>query len=464
MRSRLRFSRRSSASALGVVVGVVAGVAVATWSTAFAGPANVQAPAIFDVTHVPPLLTVAGEPIDLAYDVHCASGDLENADAGCDARGTVFVRELGDSGPFEALPLETRARDGGRQLAVAVPDAHGPRTRGIEYYAMLEAHALGRRLTLPAGGAAAPHVSRPLLRSVTVELGDHAFGSMLRGGARIAFASWGDRSGQAGLEKGRSIGPIGASAFDVDRRGNVFLLDQVHRRVFRWDESSTAATQVPVSVDGTLADMAVAEDGSLFVLETAAASGRNPVVRRFDDGGRELEAVETPERTASQIRVDARGPVILSRPSHHWTPVFVDGVPATRAEQLERGRPGLRFDGGRDVLVFRHADETRLALVTGGNLTRSWRVTSGTPFAEVQLAEPWGQRVVVVVRVYEDAMDEFVVLVLDRNGLVERFVVDSAEWAEASALGRFRLVGSSLYRLGSSPAGAFIDRFDLEVR
>ena len=61
-------------------------------------------------------------------------------------------------------------------------------------------------------------------------------------------------------------------------------------------------------------------------------------------------------------------------------------------------------------------------------------------------------------------MDEFVVLVLDRNGLVERFVVDSAEWAEASALGRFRLVGSSMYRLGSSPAGAFIDRFDLEVR
>ena len=42
---------------------------------------------------------------------------------------------LGDSGPFEALPLETRARDGGRQLAVAVPDALGPRTRGIEYYA-----------------------------------------------------------------------------------------------------------------------------------------------------------------------------------------------------------------------------------------------------------------------------------------------------------------------------------------
>ena len=102
MRSRLRFRRPSSASALGVVVGVVAGIAFATWSTAFAGPSTVQAPAIFDVTHLPPLLTVAGEPIDLAYDVHCAPSDLENADAGCDARGTVSVRELGDTGPFRS--------------------------------------------------------------------------------------------------------------------------------------------------------------------------------------------------------------------------------------------------------------------------------------------------------------------------------------------------------------------------
>jgi hypothetical protein len=66
--------------------------------------------------------------------------------------------------------------------------------------------------------------------------------------------------------------------------------------------------------------------------------------------------------------------------------------------------------------------------------------------------------------VYDDTADEFVVLVLGRNGLVDRFALDSAEWAEASALGRFRLLGRSLYRLGSSPSGVFVDHYDLEVR
>ena len=67
-------------------------------------------------------------------------------------------------------------------------------------------------------------------------------------------------------------------------------------------------------------------------------------------------------------------------------------------------------------------------------------------------------------RLYEDTIDEFVVLVLDRHGLVDRFSLDSADWAETSPLGRFRLLGRSLYRLGSTPAGAFVDRYDLEVR
>ena len=88
---------------------------------------------------------------------------------------------------------------------------------------------------------------------------------------------------------------------------------------------------------------------------------------------------------------------------------------------------------------------------------------STTQLAELQLAEPMGQRVVVVVRMYDDDVDEFTVLVLDRNGLVDRFTLDSADWAETAPLSRFRLVGTSLYRLGSTTAGAFVDRFDLEV-
>jgi hypothetical protein len=81
----------------------------------------------------------------------------------------------------------------------------------------------------------------------------------------------------------------------------------------------------------------------------------------------------------------------------------------------------------------------------------------------VQLAEPLGQRVVLVVRTYTDDEAEFDVLVLGGRGLVQHFAVSAAEWAEAAPLGRFVLRGSSLYRLGSTARGPFVDRFDLEV-
>jgi hypothetical protein len=145
-------------------------------------------------------------------------------------------------------------------------------------------------------------------------------------------------------------------------------------------------------------------------------------------------------------------------------PAFVSGAPAPPTAQRRKGRMGRGVRSGEEVVVFRHANELRVALVASGLVTRGWRLTSDTPLGEVQLVEPVGAQLVVVARVYDGQTDEFAVLVLDRNGLVSRTSVGSAEWAEAAPLGRFRLVGRALYRLGSSPAGVFVDRFDLEVR
>jgi hypothetical protein len=69
----------------------------------------------------------------------------------------------------------------------------------------------------------------------------------------------------------------------------------------------------------------------------------------------------------------------------------------------------------------------------------------------------------VVVKTYTNERDEFVVLVLDGDRLSEQFSVDAAQWAESAPLARFRLAGARLYHLASTPAGAFVDRFDLEV-
>jgi hypothetical protein len=69
----------------------------------------------------------------------------------------------------------------------------------------------------------------------------------------------------------------------------------------------------------------------------------------------------------------------------------------------------------------------------------------------------------VVARAYTDDRDEFEVLVLGGGGLVTRFAVASDSWTETAPLARFRLVRNALYRLRTTPTGAFVDRFDLEV-
>ena len=145
-------------------------------------------------------------------------------------------------------------------------------------------------------------------------------------------------------------------------------------------------------------------------------------------------------------------------------PVAAAGSPVGPDGQRRGGRAGRLHGGGIEVIVLGHSNEIRVALVGSAGVHRSWRITSETKLAEVQLAEPLGNHLVVVTRVYSDDRDQFVVLVLDRSGVRRTFALESAEWAESAPLARFRLVGSSLFQLGSTPAGVFVDRFDLEVR
>jgi hypothetical protein len=187
-------------------------------------------------------------------------------------------------------------------------------------------------------------------------------------------------------------------------------------------------------------------------------------VRHFDHTGRELDAVETAEKTPSQIRIGPEGPVVLQHPSHQWMPVARGGVPSAPRDQLRRARVGRPLDAGREVEVLRVGHEIRAAILAGGRVQRSWILTSRTPLAEVQLAEPVGPRLVLVARAFTDTADEFVVLVLDQRGLVQEFSTPSDEWAESTPLGRFRLAGNRLYRLGTDTSGAFVARYDVEVR
>ena len=449
------------------LLGVLAGSTVGVVATILAGTAvaqQVPAPpqAVLEATHLPPLLTLPGEPVRLAYDVHCIPAGVDDPEWSCDASGTAYVRAVGES-TFSPLPLRLEEANGQRQLTTGVPRALAAGSGGFEYYAQVRSAATGESLTTPAGGAEAPNRSLPLGNAIDVSLGSHRFGSTVQGD-RVASAPWGDGPYDAGLEQGKNIGAIGASAFDVDRSGAVLLLDEAHRRLLRWGRGTTTPTRVPLSVEGRLADMVADDDGSIYVLETVARTGRRPLVRRFDEFGRELDAVETAERTPSQIRLGPAGPVVLQQPSGQWLPVANDGAPLAPERQRRAGSNGRPLRGGGEVVVLREGNEVRAAVVANDRVRSAWRITSHTPVGEVQLAQPLGKRLALVVRLYSESSAEFVVLVLDRDGLARGFALDTADWAETAPLGRFRLVDGSLYRLGSDTQHAFVDRFDMEVR
>lgn len=447
---------------LGLLAGALTGAAafVAAGSAVATGGAD-STSVFVEATHVPLLLTAEGERAELGYDAYCVDPDAEPADLSCDLMGSVFVR-AGVSGRFRELPLLS---DGSANRLVArVPEAIASSPEGFTYYAEIKATSGRAAAALPAGGASAPHQSLPLGPTIAIDLGTHVFGRTQRSDERVADVRWGDGENDGGLEQGRNLAPIGVSAFDVDPSGVVVLLDQAHRRILRWRRGASTPTRVPLAIAGTLADVSLAPDGSFYVLESVSRPEHTPLVRRFDSYGRALESTVTAERTSSQIRQGPHGPVVLQQPSGQWMPVMSAGSPLAPDIQRRQGRSGRPLRGGGEIVVLRRGNEIRVAVVGPAGVRRSWRIASETALAEVQLAESLGQRLVVVARVYTDDADEFVALVLGTEGLVHRVSLDAADWAETAPLGRFRFVGGSLYQLGSTPAGAFVDRFDLEVR
>lgn len=461
--------RALRAGAAGLVSGALAalGLLLATSGAAVdhsqRRTAQAEPAAFVEAAHLPPLLTLPGEVGELRYDIYCPPpGDDLDSGAPCDAGGTVFVR-AGSSGPFRAVPLELDPGAAEGRYVARLPADIARSPEGFSYYAVVRDNTTGATLTVPAGGPEAPQRSLRLARPVTVPLGTHRFGSVRSADARVVQAAWGDGPDEVGLENGRGLPPIGGASFDVERSRAVSVLDEAHRRLLRWAPGARTPEPVPLAINGTLADLAIAGDGTVYVLESTSSDGGPPAVRSFSPDGRPQGVTRLADRSGSQLRIGPSGPVALQYPSGQWMPVERGGVPLPGAAQRAGGRSGRPSPGGREVVVLRQGSEVRIALVGSHGVVSSWRLTSATPLAEVQLAEPFGRGVVVVVRAYTDDRDEFLALVLGPSGLVRRFSLDSADWAETAPLARFRLVGSSLYQLGSTPAGLFVDRYDLEV-
>ena len=441
--------RSLAGGAAGIAAGAVAGVALTAVSAA-GPPAAPGPPAVIDAAHVPPLLRLPGEPVRLRYAIVCAP---RSDGLPCDGSGTVYIR-AGDTGSFRALPLERgeESKDGRYYAGVPAELTSGP----FSYYAVLHDRSTGATVTVPSGGSDAPQVSIPLRDPAQVDLGPHVFGRLRAPERRVFQARWGTAPGEVGLAGSRELGYTGPSSFDVEADGTIDVLDSVNGRLVRWRDGRVRL--VPLERQMELADLAAEPDGSFDVLEA------NGLLRRLRSDGTPAWAQRLADRTWAKLARGPTGPVVLQQPSEQWMPLANQAVPLTRAAQARAARDGRPVPGGRE-LVVEHAGtgELRIAETAGRSVLGSWRIVSDTPLGEVQLAEPYDDGVVVVTRVYTDDRDEFVVLLLDREGLARSFSVASDSWTETAPLARFRLAVGGLYRLSTTPAAAFVDRFDLEV-
>jgi hypothetical protein len=444
-------TRSLAGGAAGIAAGILGGIVLGSVPAGSAAAPSGLGPV--EAAHLPPLLTMPGEPITLRYAIVC--GPREDGRP-CDGSGEVYLRP-GRHGPFRRLALSRGDDSVDGRYFVNVPAGIASSREGFSYYAVLRDEASGDSVTVPAGGDAAPQRSLPLRNAVEVQLGAHEFGWTRSRDARVVTAPWGSDVGESGVAGTRELGFVGPSSFDVDADGTVTMLDQVNGRLQRWVRGGVVVT--PVDVSGGLADLAVESDGSVDVLEPPSRATPAPMLRRFDAAGALRRVQRLADRTWAKLALGPEGPVVLEEPSEQWMPVALD-----RVAQAQHGKPGRPVAAGRELLVQRvGAGELRLAEVAGNATERAWRLTSTTPLGEVQLAEPFRGRIVVVAKTYTEARDEYVVLVLDRAGVVEGFALSAPQWAESAPLARFRLSGSALYRLGSTLSGAFVDRFDLGV-
>jgi hypothetical protein len=442
--------------AAGIAAGLIGGIALTGMSSA--GTSLQSLSPDVDSTHVPPVLTVTGERVTLRYAILCGPRDDGEP---CDGSGELFVRP-GQEGAFERIAL-TRGNDSAAgRYSVELPARLTGSPAGFSYYAVLRDDTTGRTVTVPSGGEAAPERSFPVRAPAQIDLGQHAFGRARGATARVVSATWGSGSRQLGLAGSRELGFAGPSSFDVDAAGTVTVLDQVNERAERWAGGSVEA--VPLDVSGGLADFAVEPNGTMDVLEPPNRALPAPVLRSFRGDGTPRWTQRLSDRTWAKLALGPDGPAVQQQPSEQWLPVSAHGLALSRELQAERGRPGRPLANGGELVVARIGSaELRLAELNGNAVGRSWRITSATPLGEVQLAEPFRNGIVVVLKTYTDERAEYVVLLLDHPGAMRQFSVQPFEWAESAPLARFRVAGSSLYQFGSTPVGAFVDRYDLEV-
>jgi hypothetical protein len=273
----------------------------------------------------------------------------------------------------------------------------------------------------------------------------------------------------------------------------VSVLDQKNKRVSTY-RRGIQQKRVDLPLSGAPADLAVGEDGALYVLEhRTGVVGGALTTRVFDSDGRSGPEVMAVEARADMIRIGPSGPEVHHYPSDLWMPLLTTeangATPAKkflpREQQLNLSHPGLsiansgtsltRNLSSPQVVLKATSEEVRAALVDGGGVRQAWRVLNHIPgarFGEVQVADLVGDDLLLVVRVWTENQEpsekhtkssraDFRVLRISGSSVVSDFAVSTYDWALMSPVSRFRLTKSGLYQMQTDPDGLRVVRFNI---
>lgn len=96
----------------------------------------------------------------------------------------------------------------------------------------------------------------------------------------VVRADWGSGDGQLGRRGGQESAPEGPMSFAITPTDEVWVLDQVNRRLVRFDTAGRPDRTLPIGSD-TFQDLALAPGGQFVLLDRLAAR----LVRVLDEGG-----------------------------------------------------------------------------------------------------------------------------------------------------------------------------------
>lgn len=190
-----------------------------------------SSPSSLELYYTPPVLVRAGERVTMPVDVICAT----RKGLPCSADLILGLHETGRGWRTVEAGSVRQAR-----FDLSAPAARAGVIGGsVSFY--LRARAGKRSVSLPPDGEASPLRFDVANRMPIVDLPAIRHGDVRRP-TTVLFLPWGSGPMRAGLSFGHEAPTSGPSAFDVDDRGRIYVLDPAQQRLAVFDRRRLART------------------------------------------------------------------------------------------------------------------------------------------------------------------------------------------------------------------------------